>query len=154
MALTVEQKQNIVDLRLAGVTVRQIQDQTGHSTNTVQKVWSDYLTQSAVDRRDEVEARREELILRHERIADRARLEAAKFRRKVDQESGRVLEDGNPSAYARLLREERDALREVARLTGADAPVRVEHSGSVGVDLSPDREALFHRMMNLAGSVN
>jgi len=38
MALTVEQKQNIVDLRLAGVTVRQIQDQTGHSTNTVQKV--------------------------------------------------------------------------------------------------------------------
>jgi hypothetical protein len=138
---------------LSGVTVRQIQDQTGHSTNTVQRVWSEYLRASAVDRREEVEARREELILRHERIADRARVEAAKFRRVVNRD-GVVTDEGNPSAYARLLREERDALREVARLTGADAPVRVEHSGSVGVDLSPDREALFHRLMSLAGSVN
>jgi hypothetical protein len=143
MALTTDQRQKIVDLRLAGITIRTVAEETDHAPQTVQRVWREYLAGRAQDRRDEIEAHHQELIERFVTQAQEAREEALLCRREGDRVGHR--------AY---LREEREALREVVKLTGLDAPLRVDVSGQVNVTVSDDREALKARLVALCQSPN
>ncbi len=116
--LTPEERDRIVDLRLNRVSVRQTAAEVGCQTKTVQRVWHAWLAETAAERAETLELAREELIQRHQRVATDARLGAIRARR-----------DGDLSAEARFLAEDRQALREIARLQGLDGPQRVEVSG-------------------------
>lgn len=143
MALTTEERQKVVDLRIAGMTIRAIAEQTSHAPQTVQRVWRHYLAERAQDRRDEVEAHHQEMIERYVAQAQEAREEALLCRQERDRAGHR--------AY---LREEREALREVARLTGLDAPVQVHLSGHVDVNVAEDRDRLADYVADLCRSLN
>lgn len=119
--LTPDERDRIVELKLNRVPVRAIAEQVGCATKTVQDTWQRWLEETADERAGRLESTREELIQRNERIATDARLGVMRSRR-----------DSDTSAEVRFLAEERAALREIARLTGSDAPARVEHSGDLG----------------------
>jgi DNA-directed RNA polymerase specialized sigma24 family protein len=123
--LTPDQRQTIIEHRLNGVPVRAVAERLEHSSRTVVNVFRDYLEETKEERADEVEQVRQSLVSRHEQAAFTAHEcgEAAK-------------REGDKTGHARYLREEREALREIARLTGADRPVQVELSGSVDVNVS------------------
>jgi hypothetical protein len=123
--LTPDERQTVIEHRLNGVPVRAVVQLTGHASQTVVNVFRDYLEETRQERADEVEQVRQSLVTRHERAAFTARIEGEAAK----QEGDRV-------AHARYLREEREALREIARLTGADRPVQVELSGSLDVNVS------------------
>lgn len=161
MTTTNDQRNEIVDLRLQGMTVRQVSAQTGHATNTVMKAWRAYMAEHARVRADEVDAHREELVQRAEHVAQQARTEALKFRRveqEVVGEDGRraleVVREGNAAAYGRLLGVELQALREIARLTGAESAVKVDLSGQVDVTISDPRDRLTEYLVGLCPSNN
>jgi hypothetical protein len=161
MALTIEQRNEIVELRLQGATVRQTAQQTGHAVNTITKAWRSYMAEHAAVRKEEVEARREELVQRAEHVAQQARSEAGKYRRieKTAVENGerviKVEREGNAGAYQRLLTVELQALREIARLTGADLPVQVEVSGTLDVNVAvSDQRRLADYAADLCRSLN
>lgn len=163
MTLTNEQRNSIVDMRLQGMTVRQVANQTGHAVNTVTKAWRSYMADHAVIRREEVEAHREELVQRAEQVANNARTEAVKFRRveklvvnEDGEEELKVEREGNPAAYQRLLGVELQALRDIARLTGADLPVQVEVTGQMNVNVTVDeaRKRLTEHLVGLCQSQN
>jgi transposase-like protein len=117
--LTPDERERIVELKLNRVPVRKIAEEVGTTTTSVQRVWNSYITATAAERSSRLSETREELVQRHERIATDARYGAMRARR-----------DGNAVAEARYLGEERAALREVARLTGADAPTKIESDGA------------------------
>jgi transposase-like protein len=117
--LTPDERDRIVELKLNRVPVRAIAEQVGTTTTTVQKTWNVYIKETASERAEKMAETREELILRQERIATDARHGAMRARR-----------DENPSAETRYLAEERAALREIARLTGSDAPTKIEQTGA------------------------
>lgn len=123
--LTPDERQTVIEHRLNGVPVRAVVQLTGHASQTVVNVFRDYLEETKEERADEVEQVRQSLVTRHEQAAFTAHEcgEAAK-------------REGDKTGHARYLREEREALREIARLTGADRPVQVELSGSVDVNVS------------------
>jgi phosphoglycolate phosphatase-like HAD superfamily hydrolase len=123
--LTLDERQTIIEHRLNGVPVRAVTQLTGHAAQTIVNVFRDYLDETKQERADELEQVRATLVARHERAAFTARLEGEAAKQDKDR-----------SAHARYLREEREALREIARLTGADRPVQVELSGSVDVNVS------------------
>lgn len=116
--LTPDERDQIVELKLNRVPVRAIAEQVGTTTTTVQKTWNTYIRETAAERAEKIAETREELVLRQERIAVDARHGAMRARK-----------DGNPAAETRYLAEERAALREIARLTGSDAPTKVEQTG-------------------------
>ena len=141
--LTPDQRQNIIEQRLNGIPVAAVIQQTGHARQTVINVFRDYLAETRQERADEIEQVRQSLITRHEQAAFTARVEGQKAK-----------QDGDTQAHVRYLREERDSLREVAKLTGAEAAVRVDVSGHVDVNVSDDREALKARLVALCQSPN
>lgn len=109
MTLTSEERDEIVRLRLDGMTVRAVAKETGHAPNTVTRAWRLHMEESATVRRDDLDVQREEIVLRLEQAAWEAR------------EAGhQAREAGDRVGHVRYLREERDALREIARLTLPD----------------------------------
>lgn len=144
MALTDDQRQEIVDLRIAGLSIRTVAERTDHAPQTVQRVWRSYLADRAVDRRDEIEAHHQEMIERYTAQAQEAREEALMCR-----------SEGDRAGHRAYLREEREALREVVRLTGLDQPMRLELSGSVDVNVAlDDQRALAEYAAELCRSLN
>lgn len=141
--LTPDERNTIIEHRLNGVPVRAVVQLTGHATQTVVNVYRDYLAETVDERRQEIEQVRAGLVDRHERAAFTARLEgeAAKQR-------------GDTTAHVRYLREERDSLREVARLTGAEAALKVDANVSVQVDVRDPRERLAEYLVGLCQSDN
>lgn len=143
--LTPDERQTIIEHRLNGIPVRAVVQMTGHASQTIVNVFRDYLAETVDERRAEIEQVRAGLVDRHERAAFTARLEgeAAKQR-------------GDVTAHARYLREERDSLREIARLTGADLPVKVQVSGSVDVNVTVEdaRRRLTEYLTGLCPSPN
>jgi hypothetical protein len=127
MALTAEQRDVIVTERLLGAPVRAIARQTGHSSATITKVWKEYCAANAEDRSDQITAIRDNLVFQLEEMAFVARLESDKHRRA-----------GEWRAHVAYMRQEQSLRDRIARLTGADAPLVVEHNGdiTVGVELS------------------
>jgi hypothetical protein len=100
-------------------------------------------TEHADDHRAEIEQVRVMLVSRHERAAFTARTEGE-----------RAKQDGDTSAHTRYLKEERDSLREIARLTGAESAVKVDVSGQVTVNVQQEREALKARLVAMCHSPN
>lgn len=117
--LTPDEKDRIVEMKLNRVPVRAIAEQVGCATKTVQDTWAKWLDATSDERTRRLAATREELIQRHERIATDARHGVIRARR-----------DNDTAAEVRYLAEERAALREIARLTGSDAPTRIEQTGA------------------------
>lgn len=142
-ALTADQRQTIIDHRLNGLPVRAVVQLTGHASKTVVNVFRDYMAEHADEHRAEIEQVRVTLVARHEDAAFTAREEAKQARR-----------DGDRVGFARLLREERDSLREIARLTGAESAVKVDVSGQVDVTLVDERELLAEYVAGLCQSLN
>lgn len=143
MALTTDERQEIVDLRIAGLSIRTVAERTDHAPQTVQRVWRSYLAERSQDRRDEIEAHHQEVIERYTAQAQEAREEALMCRK-----------EGDRAGHRAYLREEREALREVVRLTGLDQPLRVEVSGSLDVNVTEEREALKARLVAMCQSPN
>lgn len=143
MALTTDQRQEIVDLRIAGLSIRTVAERTEHAPQTVQRVWRAYLAERSQDRHDEIEAHHQEVIERYTAQAQEAREEALMCRK-----------EGDRAGHRAYLREEREALREVVRLTGLDQPLRVEVSGSLDVNVAEEREALKARLVAMCQSPN
>ena len=143
--LTPDEQQTIIEHRLNGVPVRAVVQLTGHASQTVVNVFRDYMAEHADEHRAEVEQMRVTLVARHEDAAFTAREEAKQARR-----------DGDRGSFARLLREERDSLREIARLTGAEAAVKVDVSGQVDVRVTVEerRERVKARLVALCQSNN
>lgn len=143
MTLTIEQRQNILGQRLNGVPVTAVVQATGHGRATVIKVFRDYLAETVEDRREEVEQTRQSLVARHEQAAFTARMEGQRAR-----------QDGEHTLHTKYLREERDSLREVARLTGAESAVKVDVSGQVDVTVTDPRDRLTEYLVGLCPSNN
>jgi hypothetical protein len=141
--LTPEQRQAIVDHRLNGVPVAAVIQMTGHARQTVINVFRDYMSEHADEHRAEIEQVRVMLVARHERAAFTARVEGE-----------RAKQDGDTPAHARYLREERESLREIARLTGAESAVKLDVSGEITVNVQQEREALKARLVAMCHSPN
>jgi hypothetical protein len=141
--LTPDERNAIVEHRLNGVPVRAVATITSHSTTTVVNVFRDYMAEHADEHRAEVEQVRVTLVARHEDAAFTAREEAKQARR-----------DGDRVGFARLLREERDSLREIARLTGAESAVKVDVSGQVDLTITDPRQRLTEYLVGLCPSNN
>ena len=139
--LTPDERDAIVEQRLNRVPVRQIAASLGTTTKTVVEVFKKWLVESAEERNAELESVRELLIQRQDKIAADARLGALR---------SRAVDDS--SSETRFLAEERAALREIARLSGADAPTKVEHTGEVQVDLTKAKADLLARLEGMTGS--
>lgn len=137
--LTPDERDAIIELKLNRVPVREIASKVGCQTRTVQLTWKAWLAETSAERNEQLESIREELIQRQDRIAAEARRGALR---------AKVADDA--AAEARYLAEERAALREVARLTGADAPTKVEHSGGVDLDTSDAKARLLERLEQIA----
>ena len=143
--LTPAQRQTIIEQRLAGVPVNHVVANTGHARQTITDVFRAYMDETRDERLAEIEQVRETLIAQHEADAYDARQSADVAR-----------DNGDMAAHARYLRERRDSLREIARLTGADHPVKLEVSGQVDVNVTvrEQREALKARLVALCQSDN
>ncbi len=137
VALTDPQRQAIIEARLSGVPVRTIRDETGHSNDTIVAVYRDYLAEAEPNQAAELAQLRWSMIHRHEEAAYAAREEGEQAR-----------ESGDRSAHARYLREERDSLRELAKLTGADQPLPVTSHNRAGRHEDP-REQLTQYLLSL-----
>jgi hypothetical protein len=133
--LTPDERDAIIEQRLNRVPVRQIASSLDTTTKTVVEVFKKWLIESAEERNAELESVRELLIQRQDKIAADARLGALRSKAAADSAS-----------EARFLAEERAALREIARLSGADAPTKVEHTGEVQVDLTNAKANLLARL--------
>ena len=120
--LTPEEKERIIEMRLNRVPVRSVAEQLNVNPSTVQRTWGRYIKNAMTERIGALEETRETLIQRQDRIATDARIGVIRSRR-----------DGDSAAEARFLSEERASLREIARLTGSDAPTKVEHNTPEGV---------------------
>ena len=119
--LTPDEKEAIVELRLNRVPVRRVAEQVACTTQTVVRVWKQWLSESAAERAAALEETREELIQRHQRAAKDAREGVLRSQRASDC-----------AAEVRYLAAEAASLKEIARLTGSDAPAKIEHSGETG----------------------
>jgi transposase-like protein len=119
--LTPEERDRIIELKLNRVPVRTIAEQVGCQPKTVQATWTRWLAETAAERAESLEAVREEMIQRQQRVSTDARVGAIRARNADDF-----------SAEARFLAEDRQALREIARLQGLDGAQRVELTGADG----------------------
>jgi transposase-like protein len=116
--LTPDEKERIVEMRLRGTPVREVAKAIPTTTRTVVSTFKEWCVERAAEFADELEPTRAATIARLERIADDAR-------RAYDTAE----KDGD---RARFLAEERQALATLAKLSGFEAPARVEHTGDVG----------------------
>lgn len=116
--LTPEEKDRIIELKLDRVPVREIAELVDCTVTSVQRTWHQWLDSTAKERASKLERVRQELIQRQQRIAADARRGASRAR-----------VDGKAGDETRFLAEERAALREIARLTGSDAPTKIEQTG-------------------------
>ena len=121
--LTPEQEQQIIELSLLGMSRRAVAAQVGCTPKVVQQRWTAYRTFDLQERMEgTVEETRQDLIYRHQQAALDARRGYLAARQNAD--------DG---AAVRYLAQELASLKEIGKLTGADMPTKVEHSGDMPV---------------------
>lgn len=140
--ITPQQIDDIVALRLRGVSVRETAKRVGVTTATVQKRYKEYLAEIAADRADRLDHEREEAIARFQMAADAAwdayQLSLVPIST-YDKEGNFLGETVKPDP--RLLAEFRMNAAEVAKLTGSYAPARTELTGKDGGPLELDSPA-------------
>jgi len=108
--LTPTKIDQIIELKLEQVSVREIAAAVGCDKDTVSKYWHQWLDETAEERREHLERHRSEVIARLGSVARRARVEAA----------------GSPADRVRFLGEERQAWRALSTVAGFDAPTRIQ----------------------------
>lgn len=113
--LTPEEKEQIVELRLRGMSVRKVADAIPTTTSTVQREFKKYLRARADEFREETDPIRAHLIERLFRIAN---------------DAARAAKDADDGLRSRYLAEERQALAQVAKFF--EGPIQIEHSGDLG----------------------
>ena len=138
--LTPEERDQIIELKLDRVSVRNIAVMVKTSTRTVQQVWNKWLRDTAAERAAALEESRTEAIARLDRIATDARHGALRAR-----------SDGDDAAVARYLDTEQRALVAAAKLEGLDLPTRIEHSGIDGgpIEVTDPKAELLARLARL-----
>jgi len=119
--LTPEQEQQIIDLSLQGLSRRAVAAQVGCTPKVVQDRWAKYRDFDMKERAGDTEGVRQDLIYRHQQSA----LDARRGYLAAQQR-------GEDTAAQRWLAQELASLKEIAKLTGSDAPAKVEHSGETG----------------------
>lgn len=117
--LTPDEKERIIEMRLAGVSVRTVAAAVDTSTRTVVDTFKKYCKARAEEFREQADPVRAHIIERLFRIAN----DAAK--------AGSTARDsGEMMLHSKYLAEERAAL--VALGKWFEGPVRIEHSGDTG----------------------
>jgi len=118
--ITEEQVERIVELRLNRVPVRRVAEEVGCNKDTVTKHWRRYLDGLTEERTQRLAEKQSEMLARLDHIAAISRMSAV-----------RAANDPNLSpeerhrAAARFLSQERQTLRDLARVAGFEAPIRV-----------------------------
>ena len=114
--LTEAEREQIISLRLRGVSVRRTAEIVDTTPRTVQATWTRWLADRRKYFTEEVESERAHLVSRLLRVANEAASKAQTAEKDSDQ--------------ARFLAEERQALLAISRLLGVDVQ-KVEHSGEL-----------------------
>jgi len=113
--MTPDEIDRIVEMKLDHATEKQIMAEVGIQGRTVRKHWRAWLASQAEERAESIAVEREQISARYERIA----LHAAR------QYLAAVADDRHADARG-YLAEQRQALKELARVQGLEAPVRQE----------------------------
>lgn len=132
--ITPAQEDQIIELRIKGVSVRQTASIVGVSTSTVQRWEAEYLTSVEPEREKKREQFLQQAIERHELAAREAMYAWEHSRRFVDVLDALGEPTGDQermSGDPRFLAEYRMAQAEITKLRGLSAAQRVEHSGEV-----------------------
>jgi transposase-like protein len=116
--LTPEERERIVEMRLAGVSVRQVAAEVGTSTKTVVATTKAHLRERAAAFSEKTDATVARLVSRHLAAADAAALAAEQ-----------ALAADDASSAARMWAEERARLVEVGKLLGHYTE-KVEQTGT------------------------
>jgi transposase-like protein len=119
--LTPEEREQIITLRLQGVSVRAVAAQVDTSTKSVVAVTKTFLAERAAAFSAKTDATLNKLVTRHLAAADAAAVAAE-----------RAFELDDHATAAKYLAEERARLQEVAKLSGLYIE-RVEQSGGFTV---------------------
>jgi hypothetical protein len=131
--LTPDEIDRIVELRLNRITYKAIASEVGCNIDTAVRHWNNWLDETSVERREQMERKRTEVIARLDSTAANARRGALRARSELPA-------DEAAKAEARFLAEERQALIGLARVAGYDAPIQV--SGRVELSDEEAREVL------------
>lgn len=123
MKITPEQLEQILELRISGVSVRETARRVGVNPRTVQERWNQYLEAEAEARGDRLRSVRAQYVLQLERIVERA-LTAPDVPGDEDDEEG--------APDPRMLAEATKAIQAAAKLQGLEAATKLEHSGPDG----------------------
>ena len=115
-----EQVERIIELRLDCVPVRQVAEIVGCNKATVVSHWHKWLDETTEERRADLERKRSEVIERMASVAVAARRGAVRARVSRD-----MTPDERAKIEARYLAEERQALTNLSRIAGFDAPTKV-----------------------------
>ncbi len=110
--MTPEEKERIIEMRLAGVPVRQVAAEIPTTTKTVVNVFKAYCLERAREFREQAESNAAHIIERLWRIAN----DAAKAGAKADD-----------ATKLKCLAEERAALQALGKWF--EGPIKVEHTG-------------------------
>lgn len=119
--LTPEERERIIEMRLAGVPVRQVSAEVQVSTKTVVAVTKAYLRERSAAFSAKTDATLAKLVTRHLAAADAAALSAEQ-----------ALARGDDPTAAKMWAEERARLVEVGKLAGLYTE-RVEQTSAVTV---------------------
>lgn len=119
--LTDEERDRIVELRMARVPVRTIAGEIPCAVNTVTAVYQQWLDETSEERRAQLERNRSDTIARLDFNAAEARRALLRLR----HDGARLPPDVRARAEARLLAEERHALRALSKVAGYDAPTQI-----------------------------
>jgi DNA-binding NarL/FixJ family response regulator len=139
--LTPDEIDRIIELRLRGVSVRNVAAELDTTTRTVQTHWTRYRQKDAVDRVKKLDAIRAGYAAQQEELADAATLDA--------------LESTDPSERARAIDAATKARMSAAKLQGLDVQ-RVEHTGADGgpIQVTDPKLELLERLRRLAPEGN
>jgi hypothetical protein len=121
--VTEEEIERIVELRLNRFPYRVIASELGMMPNTVMNHWHKWLDETTEARRAELERHRSEVIARLDSVATAARRGAINARQNSEMDPTE-----RTRAEARYLAEERQAMRELSRIAGFDAPTQIRTS--------------------------
>jgi hypothetical protein len=130
--LTPDEIDRIVSLKLDRVRVSVIAREVDCDPKTVQLWWHKWLDDASIERRAQLERSRTEQIARFESVAIRSRQGANRVRADDSMEP-----DAIARAEAKYLSEERQAVRDLCKVAGFDAPIQI----GVKIDTMTDVEA-------------
>ena len=135
--LTPDEVDRIIELRLRGVSVRQVAEELDTTTRTVQTQWTKWRTKDAEERNEQLHAIRAGYVAQQEALADAATVDA--------------MQTAEPGERARAIEAATKARMAAAKLQGLDVQ-RIEHTGADGgpIEVADPKAELIARLARLA----